>query len=535
MSATETQERGSDQHGRLPGGGVDAVGAVESHGIDFIPLADRHSRPRVLMWVLAGEAFFFGVIVIGWLPIAFGLGWWSSFSAIVLGNIIGALIVSPMGLLGPRTGTNGPVSSGAYFGVVGRLIGTLISIFIAVGFAAIAIWTSGQAVLEGMHRLFGVSTGDGAYAITYAIVAAFCLLVAIYGHANVVAVQKVLFPAVGLMMIVGAIVFAGKADTGYHGGQYLLGGFWQTWILALVTMVSLPISLAPYVNDYARYIAPTHSKRSLAGYTFLGCLIGPGVPCLFAAWTSIAFKDPLKPYIPNLVASSPEWFVVPIILVGVVGGCGQAAFCLYGVGLDSFVTDLTPEARPRNALPGFVGGGLRIHRRPCAERHRHRLGFRPAVHHGAHAVDGNRDHRSLLAPRVLQARRPAGVQPRRARGCHWFTGGVNLRALVAYLPAATVGLLFLQDVPLHRALVRRGQRGRPELHQRRRHRLRGVRRRTPAFPRARVGDARLRRDGRGARRARGRNAGTAGDGLIAYEVGLARRSSAPLVGHKLTT
>jgi purine-cytosine permease-like protein len=444
VSATQTQERGIDEHGRLPGGGVDAVGAVESHGIDFIPLGDRHSKPRVLLWVLGGEAFFFGVMAIGWLPIAFGLGWWSAFSAIVLGNIIGALIVCPMGLLGPRTGTNGPVSSGAYFGVVGRLIGTLISIFIAVGFAAIAIWTSGQAVLEGMHRLFSVSTSDTAYAITYAIVAAICLLVAIYGHANVVAAQKILFPAVGLMMIVGAIVFAGKADTGYNGGHYLLGGFWQTWVLALVTMISLPISLAPYVNDYARYIAPHESDRALAGYTFLGCLIGPGVPCLFAAWTSIGFKDPLTEYIPGLVANSPTWFVVPIILVGLIGGTGQAAFCLYGVGLDT--SSLIPRLKrvPATLFLGSLAvafvfiGDLVLNATDTVSAFV-LLFITVLMPWTVIVVIGHFWRRGFYKPDDLQ------VFNRGERGgVYWFTGGVNLRALVAYVPAATVGALFLK-------------------------------------------------------------------------------------------
>ena len=37
----------------------------------------------------------------------------------VVGTAVGALLLAPMALLGPRTGTNNPVSSGAHFGVVG--------------------------------------------------------------------------------------------------------------------------------------------------------------------------------------------------------------------------------------------------------------------------------------------------------------------------------------------------------------------------------------------------------------------------------
>lgn len=438
MSVTESPEHAS----HLPGGGVDAVGEIESHGIDYIPLGDRHSRPSVLAWVIAGEAFFFGVIVLGWLPIAFGLGWWSSFSAIVVGTTVGSLVVCPISLLGPRTGTNGPVSSGAYFGVVGRLIGTLISIFIAVGFAAIAVWTSGQAVLEGMHRLTGLSTGEGAYAITYAIIAVICLFVAIYGHANVVAVQKFLIPSVGLMMAIGAIVFADDANTSYHGGQYLLGGFWQTWILATVTALSLPISLAPYINDYARYIPPTTSSRRLLGFTFLGGM-GVGLPLLFAAWTAIGFKDPLTEYIPGLVASSPEWFVVPIIIIGLLGGCGQAAFCLYGVGLDT--SSLIPRLKRVPATVflgtlavGFVFLGDLVLGATNTVSSFVLLFIAVLMPWTVIVIIGHFWRRGYYKPDDLQ------VFNRGERGgVYWFTRGVNLRALAAYIPAATAGLLFL--------------------------------------------------------------------------------------------
>ncbi len=102
----------------------DRILRIERHGIEFIPDEERASRPVNLFYILLGGCLTFSLFVIGWFPIAFGLGWWSSFSAVVVGSVAGALLLAPMGLFGPRTGTNNPVSSGAHFGVVGRLIGT---------------------------------------------------------------------------------------------------------------------------------------------------------------------------------------------------------------------------------------------------------------------------------------------------------------------------------------------------------------------------------------------------------------------------
>ena len=51
---------------------VDAVGKVESYGIEYIPDEDRHSRPRNLLWILFGGSMTFGIIVIGWIPVSLG-------------------------------------------------------------------------------------------------------------------------------------------------------------------------------------------------------------------------------------------------------------------------------------------------------------------------------------------------------------------------------------------------------------------------------------------------------------------------------
>ena len=102
----------------------DRVGRIEETGIDFIPEAARDSRPANLAMVFFGGNLAFSVIVFGWLPITFGLSWWSTVSASALGLAIGTLVTAPLALMGTRTGTNNTVSSGAHFGVQGRLVGS---------------------------------------------------------------------------------------------------------------------------------------------------------------------------------------------------------------------------------------------------------------------------------------------------------------------------------------------------------------------------------------------------------------------------
>ena len=60
---------------------VDRAGRVEEAGVAYIPEAERDSRPANLATVFFGGNLAFSVIVFGWLPVTFGLGWWATRSA----------------------------------------------------------------------------------------------------------------------------------------------------------------------------------------------------------------------------------------------------------------------------------------------------------------------------------------------------------------------------------------------------------------------------------------------------------------------
>src|SRR5262245_32904553 len=95
---------------------------VEQHGIDTIPAADRHSGPLDLFRIQFGGANTFATVILTF-PILLGLSLWQAVAATVLGVLVGTLFLMPMGLFGPLTGTNNAVSSGAHFGVRGRILG----------------------------------------------------------------------------------------------------------------------------------------------------------------------------------------------------------------------------------------------------------------------------------------------------------------------------------------------------------------------------------------------------------------------------
>ena len=133
-----------------------------------------------------------------------------------------------------------------------------------------------------MHRLWNFPDGNGALVLAFVGVSIVCVLVATYGHANIVGAQRLVLPSMGILIIMGYIVFAPKFNAHFHHGPYVLGSFWATWLLSAVTAASLPISYSPFVNDYARYISPHRwSRKRIAfaagGSMFIGCAVGTAV------------------------------------------------------------------------------------------------------------------------------------------------------------------------------------------------------------------------------------------------------------------
>lgn len=421
----------------------DRFGQIEAIGVEFIPESKRDSRPLNMFAVFFGGNLAFSVIVFGWLPITFGLSWTSAMAASAVGIGLGTLLIAPLSLLGPRTGTNNTVSSGAHFGVTGRTIGSGLTLLFALAYAAIAVWTSGDALIAASHRLFGTPVNDAMLAVGYGIIAAEIVAVALFGHGTVVALQKFVLPVVGVLLLLGVVAFGGRFDPGAGGGDYLLGGFWQTWTLAVVLAVGGPLSYAPTLGDYSRRISRAkYGDRSIVTATMAGIFFGLFLTASFGSFTASTFTTLSDSYVADLVAEAPGWYVLPIVLIALAGGLGQGVLNVYASGLD--LEALLPQLRRVHTT--LITSTLAV----------------ALLYIGVFLVDAVDSITAmtlvlngLAAPWVainvagfLVARRgnydPADLQvfnQGRRGGRYWFTGGWNLRAVIPWAAASLFGVL----------------------------------------------------------------------------------------------
>lgn len=432
----------------LDGHGTDAVGQIETRGVDYIPLAERHSKPRELGYVFFGTQLCFGIIVLGFIPVTFGLGWRGSVSSTLVGCAVGSLLFAPLALLSTRTGTNSAVSSGAHFGVVGRLVGSIVGIFTAIGFYALTVWTGGEALIAGLNKLFGLPYNNWTLAVAYTVIGAVTLFVAIYGHANVVLANRILIPSMGILLIVSVIVLAPKfhALPATTGDGLLLGHFWPTWILSATTAASLPISYSPYVGDYTRYVSPLRwRQRQVVTATAVGMFVGCAVALCFAIYVAMTFKSATADWVVGFVDTSPIGGAVPIVLIALVGSCAQGALCVYGTGMDT--SSIIPALKrvPATVLIGVVGtilvyiGSFAYNLVSATSAFLILLLVVTAPWMVINII-GYVLNRGRYYAHDLQV---FNMHPRVKGGAYWFTGGWSIAAAFAWLISTVIGMMFV--------------------------------------------------------------------------------------------
>jgi purine-cytosine permease-like protein len=431
-------------HGPAPVGqeSADEIGKVEARGIDYVPESDRHSNPRNMAWAMFGPQFGFGNMVFGSLGIAFGLSWWSTVTAITVGVVLGSLLFAGVAIQSPKTGTNNAVSSGAFFGVTGRYLGALISLFIGLSFFAILVWTSGQTIIEVFHRIFGSGTGNVALSIAMLVVCLISFVLAIYGHATLVATFR--FIAIFCCVVsLGALVVLSDKFHAIHGGSYLLGKYWPTWVLTMVLAASLPVSWGPFIGDYGRYVPSKTKATACALYAGLGIFAGCWLAEIVGAYAQVTIPNPSTPFAIGFPAVSPLWFAILLMIgPGGLANIESAAMSVYNAALDVH----SAFWRLTRAQLTFIMSAIGL-----ATAYIALIAFNAINSIEAFATlmlvtctpwmvimtVGHLMRRGRYEPMDLQA-----FSDRAKKGVYWFTHGFNIRAFVAWAVATTVGMMF---------------------------------------------------------------------------------------------
>lgn len=320
----------SDQGAGGLGTGVaaDEVFSVEQHGMNFIPLEDRHGRPRELFGLWAGANLIFTYIIYGAIAVSFGVSFWAAVIALLLGNAL-FLLIGLGGVSGPRSGSPTMVASRAAFGPLGNLPAVFLGWMTILGFGVINA-VVGTLALTALLGEIGIDAGDGAKAVCLAVVLVVTFSAAVWGHATVTVMERWLAGALGVGVVLLLIFVLPDAKVDFRADLAADDTF-GAFLLAFFIFASGPFSYLNVPADYTRYMDPETPKRPIALWAAFGGMIPAIAMGLIgiAAATATDMTDPVA----GLVSLTPGWFTVPFLAIVVGGSITNNILGLYSSGL----------------------------------------------------------------------------------------------------------------------------------------------------------------------------------------------------------
>ena len=422
---------------------------IESIGVTTVPENQRTGKPRNIISVFVGSNLSLSVMVFGWLGILYGLSWWQSVSAIVVGTVLAAVFVSASSLLGWRAATNNSVSSGAFFGVKGRLIASFVGLLLCIQYVALTVWTGGEVLSAGWARLTGSDVSDSLTAIGYSVIAIAVVTFAVLGYSWILKLSKYVTVLMALLVVLSIIGLWSAFDPSYPGDPevYALGSFWPTWLLTALTCGAAgPISYVTQTGDWSRYISESaHSARDIVKNTFVAMVVGLTIPTIFGAFVAVAAFDE-DSFAGGFVAGSPTWLLIPLLFIGFVGSLGQGSINLYSMGLD--MDAILPKlSRLKSTFlvaaisTGLVFIGKFVYDAEVAVTNSVLFLTCLASAWIAISLYGYFRNKGVFDKAALQV-----FNRRETGGKYWFTGGWNLKATISWIVGSVVGILGISSV-----------------------------------------------------------------------------------------
>jgi NCS1 family nucleobase:cation symporter-1 len=296
---------------------ADRPWSIELHAIEPIPDADRHGSPIELFRLWIGANVNYLVLVTGALAIVQGLSFWSAIAAILIGNLLGCAVVGLASITGPKTGTAGIVTSRTSFGQLGAVLPTLISTASAIGWFSINSVIATESLAKVMNML-GLPASVLVAGAAMLVVLAAEILIAIYGHATIIAAEKY----VALVLVLAFVGFAALIVPQIHwitvtANRHPAG--FASWLLVTGLVFSYPLSWANFASDYSRYLPSATSWRRIAfaagSGQFVALVFGEIIGVLFALALGGSMTDPIAD-LPQLL---PGWYLLPFLLALFLG------------------------------------------------------------------------------------------------------------------------------------------------------------------------------------------------------------------------
>lgn len=327
---------------------------VELNGLNTIHESERKGRARDLFWPWFGANFSVFGLSYGSFLLGFGISFWQATIVGVVGIVISFLFCGFISLAGKRGSAPTMVLSRAMFGVEGNRLPSVLSWLLTVGWETVLTALAVLATATVFEQL-GWEGGVATKVVALIVVAALIIAGGVIGFNLIMRMQKIITIVTGVLTVVYIVLVIGHVDLGavaalpsgsfpqvIGGFVFMLTGFGLGWVNAAA--------------DYSRYLPRSTRSSGVVGWTTFGSSLAPVILLVFGVLlagsspklnTAIA-NDPIG----ALASLLPIWFLVPFVIVAVLGLIGGAVLDIYSSGLALLSAGLRA---PRYVAAGIDG------------------------------------------------------------------------------------------------------------------------------------------------------------------------------------
>jgi NCS1 family nucleobase:cation symporter-1 len=333
-------------------------GIIEEKGIAAVTLQESHGSPRAVFGLWMAANIEFGTLTTGALATgAFGLSASAAFVAILVANVVGAVMLAVFSTFGVDYGLPQMIQGSAWFGKLGNKIPSLFNFF-------------------GGFSWFAVNTIIGAYAIQYFFPATNLILdvlvlcvvqiaIAFVGHDLIQTAEK--YFVYLLVLVFAALTYVAVAHLGISvpanvKSMAAVGGFSGAFILTVSIMIGYMVGWVPYSSDYTRYLRTDVNrpavKKAVMNYAFWGALISTvwieSLGALIGA--SVQFAKPSDLFTDWM----PGWLKAPLLIAVIIGTISANIINIYSATLSALAVGIKLKQHWAALMTGIIGTALSI-------------------------------------------------------------------------------------------------------------------------------------------------------------------------------
>jgi NCS1 family nucleobase:cation symporter-1 len=335
---------------------------VEQNGLNVIPESERRGSPRDQFWPWAASNIsVFGISYAGFI-LGFGLNFGQALLAAVVGIVFSFSLVGIIALAGKRGSAPTLVLSRAVFGVNGNAVPTFFSYLLLVGWETVLV-ALGVLATDTVSAKLGWTLGAnniGVKGIAFVVIVAIVISSGVYGFNFIMRIQK--WITLASIVLTGAFIALTAGSINFAAVGTGAGGDAAAVVAGIVfAMTGCGIGWVNGGADYSRYLPRNASGKAIFGWTTFGASIAPIVLIVYGLLLSLSNtsigenigSDPIGSLTLALPASA-SWFLVPYLLVVLLGFMGGAILDIYSSGLNLLTLGLKLKRPQAAAVDGVL-------------------------------------------------------------------------------------------------------------------------------------------------------------------------------------